>query len=1536
MAEIFKVVAPSGGDYTSLSAWEAGEQTNLVAAGDTHVVEIQGDWSGGADTSAVVVSGWTTDSTHDITIRTDAANRAGAKWDASKYVLNVPDSSTAGIAIYSAHLRLVGVQVLLESTTSSTQYGVRTLTGSGHVFVADGCYFRGTVNGGTGAIVGIGSNNSNAYNLVTTRCIYKDCNNGSTFSYGIDFTKVPYTGNHVAYSNTIYGCFFGIRSNSAGASLIKNNLVAAGTSSSGVYDFHDTFATGSDYNATTSTDTVGTGSNNISSATVAFRDAANHDLHITNGSTSIIDAGTDLSADATWPLAAVDIDGKARATWDIGAAEWYPVEVVSIVAPSGGDYTSLSTWESGEQTDLVTADQTHVAEIRGDWSGGPDTVGVTVSGWTMDSDHRVIIRTDSSNRATAAWDTTRYALQSAGAQCVNIQSGSWVNIDGLQIRNTRNSTFTRTIFLNQGTGVEVNISNCFIVGDYAQAGNALIFNNYVSGGDQVTNAWNTILTYIDLQSSNGMGVYVQTTGGFYYNCLAYNTDDGFKRNGGTSYVKNCIAANNPNSGFYNWLAGSDYNTSSDATAPGANSQINVTPTFVDPANLDFRLSPYDTIAQGNGASLYADGITTDIEGTSRGTASATAFDIGPHHQTQATRTIEPSGGSYTSLAAWESGEQQDLVANNKSATAEAAGNWSGGADTGGCILTGWTTDSTHKITIRTDAANKAGASWDATKYVLNPNRTGSNGALENNTGYVDVIGLQILGKATGNNYHIGILRTYGLLYGDMTIDGCFIRRDPISSGTPNYAAGIYINSRFSLNTIRNCIVEGYSVNSALGAETFGIWMPAPNSGGGVDCFNNTVYGCYNGINLGASVLLRVKNCIAANSVSADYTDSGNLHTDYNTSSDATAVGANSQTNVTPTFANAAGLDFSLSPYDTVAQGNGTSLYAEGVTTDIDGTSRGTASATAYDIGAHHQTQTTRTIKPSGGDYTSLGAWEAAEQSDLVANNKSHTAEAAGDWSASTSAGVTIAGWTSDSTHRITVTTDSANRASAEYDPTKFVTGFISVYVDHTLVYGVQVRRNTTALLIAQAGTTNITFSRCFLYYNGTSSTGLIIQLYGTLGLAVNCSIWGSDPAYGRGIVGSTGVNYAYNCSMYGVNMGYRRTSGTFRAVNCLYDNIGFNSFSSETTCYGAAGYTTGTVPFVDPTNTTAPDFHLASSDANIVGAATDMTSDPVWGFYGYTEDADGDTRSSWDIGADEYTAGSGTVHALAGDMVTVSGLAGALSSSFQTAGGIVGQATLAGALTVTTTHAIAGGIVGQSTLAGALTVTTTHALAGDMVTVSGLAGALTVTTAHAIAGGIVGQATLAGALTVTIGLAGSVSGVSTFFGLLTGGSPTPPTPSTGGSRVRNMTLARRRGMHRAIGVVVAPTPPAPAGYPVFPGTWTVDGGLDPFDDYAEDAPVTGLDGGYTFVDQTWTWDGAWVARDRVLPADYGFESFNSYATSSSVDGLSEGTNWAGAWVARDRAIPSDYGFESFNSYATSSSVDGLSEGTNWAGAWVAR
>ena len=70
---VTKIVDPDNGtgtDYTSLSAWEAGMQKDLVSADEISVAKCRCT-GGTADTTAFSINGWTTDATRYIKIWTD-------------------------------------------------------------------------------------------------------------------------------------------------------------------------------------------------------------------------------------------------------------------------------------------------------------------------------------------------------------------------------------------------------------------------------------------------------------------------------------------------------------------------------------------------------------------------------------------------------------------------------------------------------------------------------------------------------------------------------------------------------------------------------------------------------------------------------------------------------------------------------------------------------------------------------------------------------------------------------------------------------------------------------------------------------------------------------------------------------------------------------------------------------------------------------------------------------------------------------------------------------------------------------------------------------------------------------------------------------------------------------------------------------------------------------------------------------------------------------------------------------------------------
>jgi len=74
------------------------------------------------------------------------------------------------------------------------------------------------------------------------------------------------------------------------------------------------------------------------------------------------------------------------------------------------------------------------------------------------------------------------------------------------------------------------------------------------------------------------------------------------------------------------------------------------------------------------------------------------------------------------------------------------------------------------------------------------------------------------------------------------------------------------------------------------------------------------------------------------------------------------------------------------------------------------------------------TQLKKTVKPSGGDYTTLNACLAANQQDLVAADKYFDVEIDGTWaSADTTAVAGLTNYTTDATRYINIYTTAAAR-----------------------------------------------------------------------------------------------------------------------------------------------------------------------------------------------------------------------------------------------------------------------------------------------------------------------------------------------------------------------------------------------------------------------------------------------------------------------------------------------------------------------------
>ncbi|MCK5616969.1 hypothetical protein KAR91_84690, partial [Candidatus Pacearchaeota archaeon] len=319
--------------FNSLSAAEAGvigssylKTTDLVAGNYQLNFPCYAD---GADTTAVVVDGYTTGAVNYIKIYTPTAStevgtsqRHNGVWDADKYRL---EAAGTVLTISESYVRIDGVQVYM-SSDAGVQYGmhINAADASSDIQVSD------NIIKGTGSFTS--NENRGIYGISSAKIwnnIIYDFDTSGTDNAGMSLTNADYS--YYIYNNTIDNCQNGILQSSATV-IAKNNIV---NGSGDTNAYVGTFAEGTDYNATDGTDSIGQGSNNKISQTFTFSDFANDDFRLAITDTAAVDAGTDLSADSFFAFS-TDINAQTRPlgdSWDIGADETGD-DLSSAVAPT--------------------------------------------------------------------------------------------------------------------------------------------------------------------------------------------------------------------------------------------------------------------------------------------------------------------------------------------------------------------------------------------------------------------------------------------------------------------------------------------------------------------------------------------------------------------------------------------------------------------------------------------------------------------------------------------------------------------------------------------------------------------------------------------------------------------------------------------------------------------------------------------------------------------------------------------------------------------------------------------------------------------------------------------------------------------------------------------------------------------------------------------------------------------------------------------------------------------------------------------------
>ncbi|MBN1887392.1 MAG: hypothetical protein JW850_05360, partial [Thermoflexales bacterium] len=312
-------------------------------------------------------------------------------------------------------------------------------------------------------------------------------------------------------------------------------------------------------------------------------------------------------------------------------------------------YTSLSAWEAAyggidfgthPQGDLVGADKIAVARIEGTWTQA-DTTPLNLGGWTTDAGHYIHIYTTSEARHDGT--------AGSGYRLVTTDSGSlsssvaYFRLEGLEIHGLYAGS---PIYLRPGAGIDgdIRLSHNLIHGNGLDSGSGIDIYDY----DGISMVWNNIIYDV---GNPGYTAGIQTMRGttYVYNNTIVDIISGYAiRNGGTMVVKNNLTEA-PNDDFYGtFYPGSDFNASSDDTAPGFHSRRDQSFSFVNRAGDDFHLASTDTGARNHGTALSSDAhipIADDVDGDARpsawlGTGSG-GWDIGADEAMSGTDAAPP-------------------------------------------------------------------------------------------------------------------------------------------------------------------------------------------------------------------------------------------------------------------------------------------------------------------------------------------------------------------------------------------------------------------------------------------------------------------------------------------------------------------------------------------------------------------------------------------------------------------------------------------------------------------------------------------------------------------------------------------------------------------------------------------------------------------------------------------------------------------------------------------------------------------------------
>lgn len=323
-----RTMKPSGGDYTSAAAFEAGEQRLLVTLDEIAQAKCFAMLDDGGD---AVISGWTLDATHYV--RFYVADGEGHNCTRGQGYRRRITGFGHGFEPLQDFVRIEGVAIESDNNGGVGQPGDRgyhiDVGASADVRVSKGYQSLYIVNDNVYAFVFNASGGVKFWNNMA--CADLSQPGSRVFRIAFQNSGVVY-----AYNNTILGNDLGAFEYCIGADgastptmHAKNNVCDRGFSPDGNATAYTDGSAGTFHANSTnnlSDDATAPGSNPQINKFPVFANEANGNLHLAKNDAVCRDVGADLSADANIPFSD-DIDGELRpigAAWDVGADEFSP------------------------------------------------------------------------------------------------------------------------------------------------------------------------------------------------------------------------------------------------------------------------------------------------------------------------------------------------------------------------------------------------------------------------------------------------------------------------------------------------------------------------------------------------------------------------------------------------------------------------------------------------------------------------------------------------------------------------------------------------------------------------------------------------------------------------------------------------------------------------------------------------------------------------------------------------------------------------------------------------------------------------------------------------------------------------------------------------------------------------------------------------------------------------------------------------------------------------------------------------------------